>query len=85
MAFSFIQFFSGLFRVCGYADAEAEVQIQQLTALEEAEALRRKASMHAEKRGKLFQSSQEAFRNNHKKEAKELSDDAKKEGFLMYE
>jgi hypothetical protein len=33
--------------------------------------------------GKLFQSSQEAFRNNHKKEAKELSDNAKTEGHLM--
>jgi DNA-nicking Smr family endonuclease len=55
----------------------------QLSNLDEAEAYRKTATTHAENRMRLITSSQEAFKKNDKKGAKEFSDEAKREGIMM--
>lgn len=53
--------------------------------IEDAEKLRHDASTHAENRGRLFDESQEAFKNGDKKGAKALADQGKVESHMMEE
>ena len=54
-------------------------------SIEDAEKLRHDASTHAENRGRLFDESQEAFKNGEKKDAKDLADQGKAEAHMMEE
>ena len=54
-------------------------------SIEDAEKLRHDASTHAENRGRLFDESQEAFKNGDKKEAKDLAEQGKAEAHMMEE
>lgn len=67
--------------------AKYEIYDQQLplSDLDEAEAYRKTASIHAENRSRLIISSTKLFSKNDKKGAKEFSDEAKQEGILMDE